>query len=264
MKQAAGRNTVSERCYSALRWMVKVCYPKVTLEGLENLPQGPCLLVGNHCQMHGPIIGELYIPGKRAIWCTSEMMDRKQVPAYAYQDFWSEKPRYTRWFYRLLSHLIAPVSACIFNEAHTIPVYRDDRILKTFRLTMDHLMAGSRVVVFPECPEPYNQIVNRFQNGFADIGRLYEKRTGEPLPFVPMYVAPKLRKVCLGKPVFWNDHVPREQAREEICQELMHRITEMAQALPRHTVVPYRNVSKKEYPTNVSPEVDRTHEKARC
>ena len=250
------RKTASERFYRMLRGLVKGCYPKITVEGLENLPEEPCLLVGNHAQMNGPIIGELYIPGKRAIWCTSEMMRRKEVPAYAYQDFWSEKPRCVRWFYKLLSYIIAPISACIFNEAHTIAVYRDDRILQTFRQTLQRLSEGCRVVVFPEGPEPYNQIVNHFQDGFVDVGRLYGNRTGKPLRFVPMYVAPRLRKVFLGKPVYYNLEAPREQERSRICGELMEAVTELAVRLPRHTVVPYRNIPKKEYPINVPLEVD--------
>ena len=264
MKEKTGKKTASERCYRVLRWLVWLFYPKITVEGLEHLPEGPCLLVGNHAQMNGPIIGELYIPGKRAIWCTSEMMRRKEVPAYAYQDFWSGKPRGTRWFYKLLSHLIAPVSACIFNEAHTIAVYRDDRILKTFRQTVEKLTDGCRVVVFPEGPEHHNQIVNRFQDGFVDVGRLYEKRTGKPLSFVPMYVAPRLKKVYLGQPVSYDIHAPKEQERSRISQVLMEAVTELAVGLPRHTVVPYNNIPKREYPTNVSPEVDAAHEKTSC
>lgn len=261
MEEKTGKKTASERCYGVLRWLVRVCYPKVTVEGLEHLPEGPCLLVGNHCKMNGPIIGELYIPGKRAIWCTSEMMHRKEVPAYAYQDFWSHKPRYSRWFYKLLSHLIAPVSECIFNEAHTIPVYRDDRILQTFRRTVEKLTEGYRVVVFPEGPEPHNQIVNRFQEGFADVGRLYEKRTGKPLAFVPMYVAPRLRKVYLGEPIYYDMRMPKERERGRVSQALMEAVTDLATALPRHTVVPYNNIPKKAYPTNILSEVEQTHEK---
>ena len=239
-----------------LRTLVRWVYPRITVEGLEHLPQEPCLLVGNHAQMNGPIIGELYIPGERAIWCASEMMHREEVPAYAYRDFWSGKPRGTRWFYKLLSHLIAPVSVCIFNSARTIPVYRDDRVLTTFRLTLEKLEEGCRVVVFPEGPEPYSRIVDRFQDGFVDVGRLYGKRTGRALPFVPMYVAPRLRKVFLGRPVCYDLSASKAGERQRICRELMDAITALAEAQPRHTVVPYRNIPKRDYPINLPPQGD--------
>ena len=261
MNERTGKKTASAWAYRRIRALVRLVYPRITLEGLENLPQGPCLLVGNHAQMNGPIACQLYLPGRRAIWCASEMMDRREVPAYAYRDFWREKPRAVRWFYKLLSHLIAPVSACIFNEADTIAVYRDDRVVKTFRETVEKLEAGCRVVVFPEGPEPGNSIVNRFQSGFVDVGRLYGRRTGQPLAFVPLYVAPRLRKLCLGKPVYYDLQAGRDQERSRIVHALMDAVTGLAEAQPRHTVVPYRNIPKRDYPTNLPPEVNQAHEK---
>lgn len=39
----------------------------------------------------------------------------------------------------------------------------------------------------------------------------------------------------------------------------MEQVTEMAQALPKHIVVPYPNMPKKQYPCNIPQEA--THEK---
>ncbi len=262
MERRTLAQTLSRLCYRALRQAVRLCYPTITLEGVENLPPGACILAGNHCQLHGPIIAELYVPGKRAIWCSAEMMHLREVPAYAYRDFWRGKPRRSRWLYRLLSYGIAPLSVCIFNNAHTIAVRRDGEVLATFRQTLERLDEGCRVVIFPEGPEPHNAIVNRFQEGFADLARLYRKRTGDPLPFVPMYVAPRLRKVYFGKPVFLDPALPREEARSRLCAQLMDAVTEIAVGLPRHTVIPYANVPKNAYPTNVPCEAEQAHEKA--
>ena len=242
---------ISNLCYRALRQIVKQCYPKITLEGLENLPKEPCIFVGNHSQMNGPIIGELYLPVKCSIWCAGEMMHLRQVPAYAYQDFWSQKPMGIRWFYRILSYLIAPLSVCIFNQAHTIAVNRDHGILSTFRETVKRLEAGESVVIFPEGSEKYNAIINHFQDGFVDVASLYYKRSGKQLSFVPMYIAPRLKKVYFGKPVGFCASQPREAERQRISSWLMQEITNIATALPLHTVVPYQNIPKKEYPTNI-------------
>ena len=96
--------------YRVIRRLVRLFSPRFRVAGTENLPEEPCVIVGNHSQMYGPIAGELYTPGKHYIWCAGEMMHRKEVAAYAFQDFWSNKPKATRWFFRLLSHLIAPLS----------------------------------------------------------------------------------------------------------------------------------------------------------
>lgn len=167
--------------YVLLRGLVKLFTPTLEVEGLENLPDAPCIIVANHCQMFGPIAGQLYFPGKRAIWCAGQMMRLKEVPAYAYADFWSRKPKAVRWFYKALS-------------------------------------------------------------------------------FVPMYIAPSLRKMYLAEPVCVDPQKPVDTQRAEICRYLKRAITDTACKLPRHRVVPYRNVPKREYPYNK----EEADEKACC
>ena len=243
-----------------IKWCVKAFYPEIHVEGAENLPDEPAIIVGNHCQMNGPIVGELYVPGEPYIWCAGEMMHLKDVPEYAFRDFWSQKPRWTHPFYRLLSHIIAPLSVCIFNNARTIGVYHDARILSTFKNTVKKLQEGKSVVIFPEHDVKHNSIIYDFQDRFIDVAKLYYKKTGEELVFVPMYIAPKLKKICLGKPVRFCADAAMDTERSRICSYLMEEITAIAEALPEHTVVPYRNIPKKDYPSNRSKE--QCHEKA--
>lgn len=233
-----------------LRGLVRLCYRKPEFVGLEHLPEEPCIIVGNHAQTHGPIVGELYFPGKPYIWCAGEMMHLTTVPAYAYRDFWSRKPKTIRWLFKLASYLIAPLSVLVFNNVHTIGVYRDKRILSTFQITVEKLQAGNNVIIFPEHDAPYNDILCDFQDGFVRVARNFYHKTGKKLAFVPMYLAPSLKKVVLGEPVCFDPETPIKEERRRITQTLMERITQMAVSLPRHIVVPYNNVSKKEYGYN--------------
>ena len=248
------KRTRSYPVFRCIKWLVKLFYPKIQVEGLENLPDEPCLVVANHSQMHGPIGCELYFPGNRYTWCAGQMMHMKEVPEYAYQDFWSGKPKWQRPFWKLLSYIIAPVCACIFNNANTIGVYRDSRIISTFKNTVKTLQDGAHVVVFPECNVPYSNIVYSFQENFVDIAKLYYKKTGKELQFVPMYIAPNLKKMFIEKPIVYDHNIPVQEQRTHICRYLMQTITAKGQSLPRHTVVPYPNIPKKDYPMNQSEE----------
>lgn len=248
-------NTLSLGCFRVIRWLVKVFYPKITVEGTENLPRESAIIVGNHTQMNGPICAELYFPGKRKTWCAYQMMKCKEVPAYAFQDFWSGKPRWTHWFYKALSYIIAPLSACLFTNAHTIPVYHDARLITTFKQTISALQAEENVIIFPECYTPHNHIVYEFQDKFVDVAKLYYKRTGKILHFVPLYIAPKLKKIYIGKAIPFCPDNSMELERSRICNYLMDEITSIACSLPRHTVVPYPNIPKKDYPCNIPEEV---------
>ena len=249
--------------YRIIRWFVWLFSPRMELLGAEQLPEEPVVFVGNHSQMYGPIAGELYIPGRHEIWCAGEMMHWKQVHAYAYQDFWSFKPRGVRWFYKLVSYLITPLSVCVFNNAHTIPVYHDTRIITTFRSSMEKLQEGHSMVIFPEYNRKYNNILYDFQDKFIDLARFYYKKTGKELSFVPLYIAPKLKKMVLGRPIRFQGTAPIARERKRICRDLMEQITLLACQLPEHTVIPYRNIRKRDYPRNLPLEV-YAHEESCC
>lgn len=241
--------------FKCMVWLLKVFYIRFTPVGTENLPDEPCIIAANHAQMNGPIASEIYFPVPNYTWCNGEMMYREEVPAYAFQDFWSGKPKWTHWFFRLLSHAIAPLAVILFNNARTIEVRRDLRIMSTLRSTVERMQQGYSVVIFPECYDEHNHIVHKFQEGFVDAARIYHRKTGIEPCFVPMYVAPRLKKMYFGKPIRFCAANPADQERRRICDYLMDEITNIACSLPRHKVVPYPNISKKDYPTNIPSEV---------
>lgn len=244
------KKTNESLLYRLIRGAVDMVYPAVDVEGLENLPEESAILVGNHGQIHGPIMAEIRLPGKHYTWCIAQMMERKEVAAYAFADFWAGKPLWNRWLYWLVSRCIPPLAAFVLSNARTIPVYRDSRCITTFRKTMEKLQEGNHIVIFPEHDVPYNSFLWEFEDRFIDVARLYYRKTGKSLDFVPMYLAPKLKKLIIGKPIrFQADH-PLEQERERIRQALMEAISHLAQSQPLHTVVPYPNLPKKAYPKN--------------
>lgn len=236
--------------FKIVKYLVRLFYGKVEVTGLENLPPKNIIIVGNHTQMNGPIVGELFLPDNCYIWCAGQMMKLKEVPGYAFSDFWSQKPKWTHPFYKLLSYIIAPLAVLIFNGARTIAVYHDMRIAATFKETVKMLKKGAHILIFPEKDEKYNNIIYKFQDRFIDVARLYYKQTKEELYFVPMYIAPKLRKVYIGEGITFNSQNAIEDERKRICEYLTESITDMARRLPKHIVVPYRNIPKKQYLTN--------------
>ena len=91
-KQTADSSKTHRRDYPVYRvilFLTWLFYPKMKVEGAENIPEEAVIIVGNHAKLNGPIASELYSPVKRRTWCISEMMSLKEIPDYDYQDFWS-------------------------------------------------------------------------------------------------------------------------------------------------------------------------------
>jgi len=113
------------------------------------------------------------------------------------------------------------------------------------------LQRGANILIFPEKDEKHNNILYKFQENFIDIAKLYYKKAGIRLTFVPMYIAPALKKLYLCEPIRFCADNPIEIERQRICKLLKERITKQALALPKHRIVPYPNIPKKDYPTNM-------------
>lgn len=241
--------------YKIVKWGLKVCYGNVASFGTEHLPEEPCIIAGNHCQLNGPISCELFFPIPRYTWCAGEMHHMDELPDYCYRDFWSFKPKRSRWYYKLMSYPTAWLLHFLCKNANTIGVYRDARVMGTFKKTVRTLADGYSVVIFPERNQLHNHIIYDFQDRFIDVARLYYKQTGKALAFTPMYIAPRLRQLHLGVPTYFRPDVPMDEERERIKTYLMESITALAEALPRHTVVPYRNIPRRLYPKNIPDEV---------
>ncbi|MBQ3079041.1 MAG: 1-acyl-sn-glycerol-3-phosphate acyltransferase [Clostridia bacterium] len=241
---------LSRFLYLPLKGIVWLVFPKFKAYEIQNMPNEPVIICANHTQMNGPVACELHLPFQRYTWCESEIMHLKEAPSYAFQDFWSIKPKCMHWFYRILSYMIAPLAWVIFNNANTIPVYRDQRVLSTFRETMKHLNEGASIVIFPEHDPKANHILYSFQDGFVDIARLYYKKTGIKLKFVPMYIAPKMKGMYFGKPIEYSCENDPAEERARISKYLFDAITDIAVSLPEHTVVPYRKIPGEKYPIN--------------
>ena len=236
--------------FQIIKGLVRLFYGKMEVVGLENLPKENAIIVGNHTQMNGPIAGELFLPENCYTWCAGQMMNLKEVPKYAFDDFWSQKSKWTQPLYKALSYMIGPLCVCIFNNARTIAVYRDMRIMSTFKESIKMLKDGANILIFPEKDEKHNNILYKFRENFIDIAKLYYKKTGIALTFVPMYIAPKLKKMYIGKGIIFNRENSIEDERKRISAYLADEITDIARNLPLHTVVPYRNIPKKYYLTN--------------
>jgi len=226
---------------------IKIFYRKVEVIGVENIPNDPSIFVANHVKMNGPLISHYYFPKQKKIWCIGELMNRKEASKYCYQDFWSHKPKIIRPIYKLLSYVAGPLFWYVMSNADAIPVYKDFRLTMTFRKTIQELNDNNHIIIFPEHREQYNEIINDFMDKYIDVAKLYYKKEGKILKFVPMYNAPLINKLIIGNPIEFNGENDINEERKRINDYLKEEITKLAKSLPRHKVIPYDNIRKRHF-----------------
>lgn len=229
--------------YRFIRWVVQKSYYRYTFEEKEVRINSGNIYISNHAQIHGPLAFELYFPDPKKIWVIGEICSRKTSSEYAMQDFWPNMKKGTKWLYWLFSKLIISwLGPYIINNSNTIPVYKDIRLRETIRSTVEHLIEGQDIIIFPEYDAPLNKYINDFQKRFVDIAQHFNKREKRPLYFYPVYICPNLKKIIVGRPTQVDASKPFAEEKARIITYLQTSITNMADSLPSFTIIPYRNI----------------------
>mgnify|MGYP000622798990 CR=1 FL=1 len=234
--------------FRILYFFVKLFTKKYKFEITEEFKKDAAtIVVSNHAQIGGPLAYQFYYPRVKKIWCIGEVFDKKEFPEYAMKDFWPHKKK-SKWFFKFLAHLLAPLSQYIFKHADTLPVYRDNRYFTTAKLSVQTLKNQEDLIICPEEHKSYNEIVNEFLQNFVSVAKLYQGKEKKDVYFYPSYVCPALNKVIIGKPIVFDATNDFDVEKKRITDYLKEEITKLAYSLPPHRVVPYENISKKKYP----------------
>lgn len=165
----------------------------VRIEGRENMPEGACIIMGNHRAWIDPML------------LAMSARDR-EIRFMGKKELWGNK-----------------VFAWIASQVRGIPVDRGNADMASIRMSMTVLKAGHTMGIFPEGTRSKGDAMLPLQGGAAMIA-LRSKS-----PVVPVYIDGdyslfKRVTVRVGKPVEMEDLLALRVNRET-CEELTARIT---------------------------------------
>ncbi len=199
-----------------IRMLLKpVMYHTVT--GRENVHELPGIFVFNHREVYGPIAAVVFLPYDMRPWILDKMIDKQQITAHMYEGTFSHLRWLPVFLRKALTNILSPLVVWALSSFEPIPVYRGTarNVLKTFELSVECLQSGDSILLFPENPEDRytdSEQISNFYRGFANLGRLYYKRTKDCVTFYPVYASRRGRELRIGEGVKYN---PANGRREE-------------------------------------------------
>ncbi len=201
------------------------------LVGEENLPKrGPAVFVANHLGAMGPIAVLASLPVRVYPWVIGDMLDKEKAAAYLVKDFVEPQlhipPPASHW----LAWGISKISVGLLRSAGCIAVWQGEQLLETYRRSVDLLLDGKNLLIFPEDPHQEWDSQARmtpFQKGFARLGEFYYQRSRRALAFVPLAVHLETYRVRVGEKVVFNPAVNPVNERLRIKHVLESSIREM-------------------------------------
>ncbi|MFA6866440.1 MAG: 1-acyl-sn-glycerol-3-phosphate acyltransferase [Clostridia bacterium] len=215
-----------------------IIFPKPKIIGEDKLnTEEPAIYVCNHATALGPAYTTKYLKVNHRPWIIGYALDKEKAPNYIFHDFLHAKGKKCKWFYKILSHIIAFLLVPILKSYRGIPVYHDQRMMSTYRESLKSLESNENLVIFPESPKKYSKYVFEFQNGFVDVARLYYKNTGKELKFVPIYIYPKT--MIIGDALQYDHTKDFKEQRKELAHNLTVTVDELAKSVPNHKNLPF-------------------------
>ena len=195
-------------------WVKIVCFflrpfmrMKVINKKVVNTKNGPVIFVTNHYEIYGPIVSVLHLPFSVRIWIIHGMLSLDLIEEHI-------KPGTDKVLkflpIKCRRKLVKRFSKIIVNAMHEfdpIPVYRESLrdLVKTMRESVDALMGGDNILIFPESTNKYKDgEVDKFFTGFAYLGEMYYRKTGKEVTFYPYYISKAKKTMTFGNGVTYN------------------------------------------------------------
>lgn len=184
-----------------LFWLTLRFYHWPTFRGRENLPEGPCVLCGNHSGFADPI------------WV-----------------FLAMKTRVPPWTMAKKSIMDKPIFGRLLLAFRAFPVDRDNVDMAAVKKSLSVLKKGEKLLIFPEGTRIKKGKKSEPKSGAV----LLAQRAGVPL--VPVYITHKRKpfqpiKVIIGEPYtpVYTSRRPDNEELQRHTEELMAKIYQMGE-----------------------------------
>lgn len=213
--------------YRALR--IPGVFLRYRVIGLENVRHGgPALYVANHLNTLGPLLFFFALPIRFHPWVKADLMDPQRSPRYLYEQFVGPVLHLKGRPGLMIARACSWASVPLIRLLGSVPVESGiDWTGRAFRISLSLLAQGKYLLIFPEDPQgevdPETQI-HAFAYGFAELCRLYQKKTGQRLPVYPMAVHPERKVIAIAEAVFYQAQNNRRESVRRFGEQVQERV----------------------------------------
>ena len=227
--------------YRFARQIVRIYLGRHQVYHRENI-RTPAIYVSRHQNMHGPVHTMAFLPAPVHIWSMHMFLDPEACKEHFLEFTFTKRYGWSQRRASLIASLVSyPVSVGL-KSMGAIPVFRGHReILKTFDLSLDVLLRGENLVVFPDILyDDTSDQAGELYSGYLHLARSYYKKSGKSLPIIPLYCTQHSRKLILGDPIIFSGEVPfraeKERVARAIHQSLDDLVTQWEEEAPAQPV----------------------------
>lgn len=222
------KKTKRKLYFRVLKKIMKIRYKEPRFIYLGEPFDNGALILSNHEGTDSPMSLEIYCDKPIRMWGAHEM-NSGLINLYKYQSrvYFHEKKHWNIHLSRLFCLIASPLTNLFYAGFDLISTYKDIRLVKTMRESIDALKSGDNVVVFPEdSTKGYLTELEGFHEGFVLLADTCKKK-GIDLPIYVSYFRKSDRTYIFDAPVMYSELSAKYKSRDEIAKYLCNRCNEL-------------------------------------
>ena len=188
------------------------------------------IILSNHEGTDAPMSLEIYSGKPLRMWGAHEM-NSGLIKMYKYQSrvYYHEKKHWNLHLARLFCLIASPLTNLFYSGLNLISTYRDGRLSKTIKESVEAIKNGENIVIFPEdSTKGYLEELEGFYAGFALLAEACYKK-GIDVPIFVTYFRKKDLVYIVDKPVLYSELKKQFSNKKEIAAHLVKRCNELGQ-----------------------------------
>ena len=192
----------------------KVCHLSEKVE--------PAVYLVHHQDLRGPVMSVIWYDTRVHPWVLSVFLNRKTCYRQFCDYYFQKRVGLPKTIAAVLSFPLSCFVTWLMHLIQAIPVFRGSKeIIKTFRQSMNALMKNDSILICPDIDYTNKgSHIGEIYRGFFNLEKVYLKKTGRHLAFVPLYISKKLRCIYSGKAIRFETGEDYEKEKSKVYDRL--------------------------------------------
>ncbi len=182
----------------------------------------PAVYVVHHQNLKGPLLGMAWFPVAVRPWVLNVFFSQRACFDQYYHYTFTQRLKIPKILAASLAWPLSFFISSLIHSMRAIPVHRDSAaVITTFRESLRALVSGESLLLAPDIDYADDRAeVGDLYDGFLDLERFYQRKTGQHLPFIPLQLDHSNRQIVSGKPLYFPDTIPFQKAKPDLYQRL--------------------------------------------
>ncbi len=191
----------------------------------------PAVYICRHSDAKGPLCSMLNLPIQVHPWTFYVFCDVKNCFKHYSEYTFPVRFGWSKLRSKIVSFFGVVPYVALIKSAGAIPVYRHAvKIYTTFKLSVEALEKGESVLLFPDINYTASTgDTGALYEGFVILERMYFKKTGKHLPFVPLHISDEKKSLFIDEPILFEDGKPFKEQQLVVVEKLHKVLNEMTE-----------------------------------